>query len=116
MGCGGLIGAKNDIRSRVLYVAALVGALAAAPTAFAQQGGGRLSAAQSDIGQLEARIQQYDQALGVVARFRRPSGDETECYGACFFPSSSQPVSWRCAPQETCDLHCDVNPPVGGCH
>ena len=82
----------------------------------AQQAAGRLSAEQRDIGRLETRIQRYNQALGVVTQLRRPLGDETECNGICFFPSSSHPVAWRCAPNDSCNLHCDVNPPVGGCH
>jgi hypothetical protein len=84
--------------------------------AIAQQAAGRLSAEQRDIGRLETRIQRYDQALGVVMRLSRPQGDETECNGICFFPSSSHSVLWRCAPNDSCNLHCDVNPPVGGCH
>jgi hypothetical protein len=85
-------------------------------TASAQQSGGGLSAEQRDIGRVETRIQKYNQALGVVTRLNRPLGAETECSGICYFPSSSRPVAWHCAPNETCDLHCDVNPPVGGCH
>jgi hypothetical protein len=84
--------------------------------AIAQQSPGRLSAAQRDIGQVETRIQKYDQALGVVTRLTRRPDAETECDGVCFFPSSSRSVSWRCAPDNSCDLHCEVNPPVGGCH
>jgi hypothetical protein len=34
----------------------------------------------------------------------------------CYFPSSSKPIAWRCQPDERCDLHCTINPPVGGCN
>ena len=100
---------------RFICFLAIACALAAALPALAQQPAGRIGAEQADIGQVETRIQKYDQALGVVSRLSRPSGAETECYGVCFFPSSSHTVAWRCAPKETCDLHCDINPPAGGC-
>jgi hypothetical protein len=90
--------------------------LAAVSPALAQQSGGPISGEQRDIGRVDTHIQKYGQALGVVSRLRRPLGAETECYGICFFPSSSRPISWRCAPRDNCDLHCDVNPPAGGCH
>jgi len=83
--------------------------------AVAEQAGGRISAEQPDIGRVETRIEKYDQALGVVIQLTRPLGAETECHGICYFPSSTQPTSWRCAPQQRCDLHCTVSPPVGGC-
>jgi hypothetical protein len=81
----------------------------------AQQSGGGISSEHREIGRVDAHIQKYDQALGVVSRLRRSFAAETECYGICYFPSSSQPISWRCSPTANCDLHCDVNPPVGGC-
>jgi hypothetical protein len=86
------------------------------PAPSGAQSGGRLTAEQHDIGRVETRLQKYDQALGVITRLVRPLGADAECQGVCFFPSSSRPVSWRCAPNAGCDLHCDVNPPVGGCH
>jgi hypothetical protein len=89
--------------------------LSSGPAAIAQQPGS-LTAEQRDIGRVETHLQKYDQALGVVSRLTRPLGAETECSGICFYPSSSQAVSWRCAPNDGCDLHCDVKPPVGGCH
>ncbi|MGA8756082.1 MAG: hypothetical protein WB611_07085 [Stellaceae bacterium] len=101
---------------RSVSTIAIASVLLAGITASAQQSGGGLSAEQRDIGRVETRIQKYNQALGVVTRLNRPLGAETECSGICYFPSSSRPVAWRCAPNETCDLHCDVNPPVGGCH
>ena len=84
--------------------------------AVAEQAGGRLSAERPDIGRVETRIQKYDQALGVITQLSRPLGEETECQGVCYFPSSTRPISWRCAPKERCDLHCAVSPPVGGCN
>jgi hypothetical protein len=89
--------------------------LPALSPAWAQQPAGGISAEERDIGRVDSHIQRYDQALGVVSRLRRPLGAETECDGICYFPSSSQPISWRCSPQASCELHCDVNPPVGGC-
>jgi hypothetical protein len=89
--------------------------LAAASSAMAQRGAAQLSAEQRDIGRIEARVQKYDQALGVVTRLIRSPDAETECGGTCFFPNSSHSVSWRCAPNNRCELYCDVNPPVGGC-
>jgi hypothetical protein len=91
-------------------------ALVVAAPAFAQQAGGPISAEQHDIGRVETRIQKYDQALGVIAQLARPLGAATECQGVCYFPSSTRPISWRCAPKQRCDLHCGVNPPVGGCN
>jgi hypothetical protein len=104
------------MRFRFLCLAASAVALAGAFPALGQQSGGEVSGEQRDIGRVDAHIQKYGQALGVVSRLSRPLGAETECYGTCFFPSSSRPISWRCAPKAMCDLHCDVNPPAGGCH
>jgi hypothetical protein len=78
-----------------------------------EQSADRLTAEQHDIGRIETRLQKYDQAIGVVTRLVRPLGANAECQGVCFLPSSSRPVSWRCAPNASCDLYCDVNPPVG---
>jgi hypothetical protein len=94
-----------------IFVALLLGG-----PAVAEQMGGRVVAEQRDIGRIETHIQKYDQALGVVIQLTRPTGAETECQGVCFFPSSTHPTSWRCAPKERCDLRCAVNPPVGGCN
>jgi hypothetical protein len=105
----------KEIKMRLVCFLAIACGLAASVPALAQQSGRRLDAERHDIGQVETRIQEYNQALGVVTRLKRPLGAEIECNGICFFPSSSRPVSWRCAPKEVCDLHCDVNPPVGGC-
>jgi hypothetical protein len=99
-----------------VLLATIIGAILIGAPAVAAQAGSEIGAEQRDIGRVEARIQKYDQALGVVSRLSRPLGAEVECNGICYFPSSSQPVSWRCAPKERCDLHCDVSPPVGGCH
>ncbi len=102
--------------SAVLPMIACALAIGAALPAAAQQAGGSISAAERDIGRVETRVQKYDQALGVIAQMTRPLGAEVECNGVCYFPSSTRPTSWRCAPTEKCDLHCDVNPPVGGCN
>jgi hypothetical protein len=83
--------------------------------ASAEQARERITAEQHDIGRVEARIQKYDQALGVVSQLTRPFGAETDCQGVCYFPSSTKSVSWRCAPKQRCALHCAVDPPVGGC-
>ena len=96
----------------------MAGGLVGGCPAFGQSGGqsgGQVSGEQRDIGRVDSHIQKYDQALGVVSRLSRPLGAETECYGICFFPSSSHPIAWRCAPKAMCDLHCNVNPPAGGC-
>jgi len=98
-----------------LLLLSLACCAAADRPATAQQSAQRLSAEQHDIGRVEARIQKYDQALGVVTRLSRSPDADTECGGTCFYPSSNGAVSWRCAPNDRCDLHCDVNPPVGGC-
>jgi hypothetical protein len=102
------------MRSSAL-LATVLAAFLIGGSAVAQQAGGRMTAEQPDIGRVEARIQKYDQALGVVSQLTRPLGGETECQGVCYFPSSTQPISWRCAPKQRCDLRCTVNPPVGGC-
>ena len=95
-------------------LAAVGCAMFAALPAIAQQSGGHLSAERRDIGRVETRIENYDQALGVVTRLTHSLGIESECEGVCFFPrSSTPPLSWRCAPAERCDLDCDVNPGRG---
>lgn len=83
--------------------------------AFAQQTANTVTAEQKDIGKLRTRIQKYEEALGVIVQLVRPDLADVECNGVCYFPSSSRPVAWRCGPGKTCDLHCAVNPPVGGC-
>jgi hypothetical protein len=102
------------MRFHSLLTTMLVAFLLAAP-AVAEQAGGQISAAHHDIGRVETRIQKYDQALGVIAQLVRRLGEETECQGVCFFPNSERAISWHCAPKSKCDLHCDINPPVGGC-
>ena len=103
------------MRSVVAFLLAIACGPAAGQTVAAQQAAGKLSARQHDIGRLDVGIEKFDHALGVVSRLSRPLGAETECSGICYLPSSSHPVSWRCSPQAACELHCDVNPPVGGC-
>jgi hypothetical protein len=103
------------MRFRITCLLAIACGVAVCSAAGAQKTAGETGAEQRDIGRVDTHIQKYSQALGVVSRLRRPLSGETECYGICYFPSTSQPVSWRCAPAATCDLHCDVNPPVGGC-
>ena len=102
------------MRSSAL-LATMVVAFLIGGRAVAEQAGGQISAEHPDIGRVETRIQKYDQALGVIAQLVRQLGAETECQGVCFFPNGQRPVSWRCAPKSKCDLHCDINPPVGGC-
>ena len=85
--------------------------------AFAQQtSGNALMAEQKDIGKVQTRIQKYEGAMGVIVQLVRPDLANVECNGVCYFPSSSRPIAWRCAPDKKCDLHCAVNPPVGGCN
>ncbi len=81
-----------------------------------QAGGNAITAEQKDIGKVQTRIEKSDQALGVVIQLARPGGANVECNGVCFLPSSSKPVAWKCEPARKCDLHCTVNPPVGGCN
>ena len=71
---------------------------------------------QKDIGKLQTRVDKSDQALGVVIQLARPGGANVECNGVCYLPSSSKPVAWKCEPARKCDLHCAINPPVGGCN
>jgi len=88
---------------------------ARAQQAGAQQPGAGIAADQKDIGKVQARIQKYDQAIGVILQLVRPQQPNVECNGICYFPSSSKAIAWRCEPHTNCDLHCTVNPPVGGC-
>ncbi len=84
---------------------------------FAQQAGGNtVTTDQKDIGKLQTRIEKSDQALGVVIQLARPRGANVECNAVCYFPSSSKPIAWKCEPDRNCDVHCMVNPPVGGCN
>jgi len=94
----------------------LLCSLAVANLARAQQAGTSITAEQKDIGKVQARIEKYDQALGVILQLARPQQSNVECNGVCYFPSSSKPISWRCEPGTKCALHCTVNPPVGGCN
>ena len=98
-----------------LSLVALYCLLVAGP-GVAQQTGSGTTADQKDIGKVETRIQKYEQALGVVIQLARPDRADVECNAVCYFPSSSRPIAWRCEPDRKCDLHCSVNPPVGGCN
>jgi hypothetical protein len=86
-----------------------------AELASAQQVGASMTADQKGIGQLQTRIEKYDTALGVISQFARQQLANVECNGVCYFPNSSKPIAWKCEPGKKCDLHCTVNPPVGGC-
>jgi hypothetical protein len=97
-----------------LLVASLL--LAGGTVVGAQPKSGELEVTQPEIGRLQTRIERYGEALGVVAALIRPLGAEVECNGVCYLPSSTRATSWRCAPREQCTLHCEVNPPVGGCN
>src|SRR5713101_6882997 len=90
--------------------------LSTANLASAQQPGAGIAADQKDIGKVQARIQKYDQAIGVVLQLVRSQQSNVECNGICYFPSSSKPISWRCEPDKKCDLHCTINPPAGSCN
>ena len=89
--------------------------VAAAKLCFAQQLGTSITADHKDIGRVQAWVQKYDQALGVISQLSRSQLSGIECNGVCYFPNSSRPISWKCEPAKNCDLHCAVNPPVGGC-
>ncbi len=96
---------------------AMLGYLSFPDAGFAQQAGGNtVSADQKDIGKVQTRIEKSDQALGVVIQLARPRGANVECNAVCYLPSSSKPIAWKCEPDRKCDLHCAVNPPVGGCN
>ena len=84
--------------------------------AAAQQPGGSLAADHKDVGKVEARVQKYDQAVGVISELRRTPAASVVCDGVCYFPNSSKSISWKCEPSRRCDLHCTVSPPVGGCN
>jgi len=65
-------------------------------TAAGAQGvGNTISADHRDIGKVQAQIQKYDQAIGVVGQLDRLSSS-VECNGVCYFPSSSRPITWKC--------------------
>ena len=83
--------------------------------ADAQAVSNTITADQRDIGKVQAQIQKYDQAIGVVTQLNR-SSSSVECNGVCYFPSSSRPIAWKCDPGRRCDLLCTVIPPVGGCN
>ena len=83
--------------------------------ADAQVVGNTITADHKDIGKVQAQIQKYDQAIGVVGQLSR-SSSSVECNGVCYFPSSSKPIAWKCDPGRKCDLRCTVSPPVGGCN
>ena len=96
--------------------AALLLCLSTAKPGLAQKAGSdTVTADQRDIGKLQARIEKFDQALGVVTQLARQRGENVECNAVCYYPTSSKPIAWRCAPDKKCDLHCAVSPPVGGC-
>ena len=99
-----------------LILAALLPLMASVPVVAQQAGGNTITAEQKDIGRVQTRIEKSDQVLGVVIQLARPRGANVECNAVCYLPSSSKPVAWKCAPDRKCDVHCAVNPPVGGCN
>ena len=102
------------IRGLILTVLALVAA--SGPVVAQQAGSNAITAEQRDIGRVQTRIEKSDQALGVIIQLARPGGANVECNAVCYLPSSSKPVTWKCEASRKCDLHCAVNPPVGGCN
>ena len=104
------------MRIFALSLAVLCWLSAGGPGLAQQTGGDGIAADQKDIGKVQTRIQKFDQALGVVIQLARSRGANVECNAVCYFPSSSKPIAWRCQPDERCDLHCTINPPVGGCN
>jgi hypothetical protein len=84
--------------------------------AAAQQSGDLTTAEQKDVGRLKVRIVTDQQALGVIAQLSRSSFAQTvECNGICYSPNFSKSITWTCAPQKTCDLHCAEAHPIGNC-
>jgi hypothetical protein len=103
------------MRISISVLAAACWIAAAGPLA-AQQAGNSVATDHKDVGKVQARVQKYDQALGVVSELRRSPVASVECDGVCYFPNSSKSVSWKCEPERRCDLRCTVSPPVGGCN
>jgi hypothetical protein len=101
---------------RILGLAVLACLLFVEPGVAQQAGGNAITVEQRDIGKLQTRIEKSEQALAVVIQLVRPGGANVECNGVCYLPSSSKPVAWKCEPARKCDLHCAINPPVGGCN
>jgi hypothetical protein len=100
-----------------LSLAGLLLCLSIARPGFAQKArNDTITADQIDIGKVQARIQKYDQALGVVTQLARSHGENVECNAVCYYPTSSKPIVWRCGPDKKCDLQCTISPPVGGCN
>ena len=54
--------------------------------AGAQVVGNSITADHRDIGKVQAQIQKYDQAIGVVGQLSR-SSSSVECNGVCYFPN-----------------------------
>jgi hypothetical protein len=105
-----------EMRIRSLTLAVLA-CLSVADFGFAQQmRGDAITADQNDIGKVQTRIEKADGAIGVVIQLARPRGANVECNAVCYLPSSSKPIAWKCEADRKCDLHCAVNPPVGGCN
>jgi hypothetical protein len=103
------------MRILALWAALLLCLSTTGPGLAQKPGNDTLTADLRDIGKLQARIEKFDQALGVVIQLARQRGENVECNAVCYYPTSSRPIAWRCAPDGKCDLHCMVNPPVGGC-
>ena len=104
------------MRIRGLILTALALVVASGPVVAQQAGSNAITAEQRDIGRVQTRIEKSDQALGVIIQLARPGGANVECNAVCYLPSSSKPVTWKCEASRKCDLHCAVNPPVGGCN
>ena len=104
------------VLGRIRIFAAFACLLLAEPGFAQQTGGNTTTAEQKDIGKVQTRIEKSDQALGVIIQLARPGGANVECNAVCYLPSSSKPVTWKCEASRKCDLHCAVNPPVGGCN
>ena len=99
-----------------LILTALALVAVSVPVVAQQAGSNTITAEHKDIGRVQTRIEKSDQALGVVIQLARPRGATVECNAVCYLPNSSRPVAWKCEPDRKCDLHCAVNPPVGGCN
>jgi hypothetical protein len=96
-------------------VALTVSGLWLASPGLAQPPDRVLSAEHKDIGKLETHIETSEQALAVISALRRSPGDNVECSGTCYFPSSRKALAWQCGPGQSCSLLCTMNPPASGC-
>lgn len=106
-----LLDEEQNMRTIILSIVLLVGAVV-----FSQSSAQEVEATAESLGTLQTKILKNKDYLGSLTQIKsatRPSS--VSCSGTCYKSSGTVNLSWTCPDGKSCDLHCENNPPTGGC-